>query len=152
MQASELEDTIVAMTVVAADEKSVEVMIKYAGETSEPLEDEETPELTPLTEARSAAVDALFMMYSPSLETPIELSALASAKLEAGPARDNSVAEGMKAMDANNDGKVEIDEMRTYFQFVGSELDDASFGLVIDTLKDSVAAERSLQLAKTLGL
>ena len=152
MSEDEFEATIEEMREVAEAEKSVSDMLKLASEdAAAPVsidDDEEAPEPPPeLTPARRTQVDELFTAFSPDTATPIDLATLvASGTVENGPAKTN-LLEGLQAMDANGDGKVEHSEMVFYFTFIGQTLSDPEFDVVLADLKDKAATGMALKAA-----
>lgn len=152
MSADEFKSTITEMTEVAGIEKAVAVSVELAAEgkaemATAPDEGDEPPEPPPeLTEARKALVKALFTAFSADL-SPIDLSAITAAgKIESGPSKE-AVLEGLVAMDANGDGKVEMDEMLLYFTYMGEALNDDEFNTVLEELKDNAMAGQMLREA-----
>jgi len=152
MSEDQFKETVGEMREMAATEKSVLTMIGYAeqaaqGEYTELGEEDDEPEpVVELTAARLEQISALFLVYSSDTSKPIELAALSAAKVEAGPSK-MSVLEGMKLMDENGDGMVELSEMQSYFKLTGAALSDEEFALVLDSLKDGAAAGESMKLA-----
>lgn len=145
------EDIVRDMKVVAVDELALGKMLKMAqalqGQeaSSSVVEDDDMAPLVELTPDRTLMVDELFMVFSND-RSPIDLATLMSTKIDVGPLKHRPL-ESMKAMDANGDGKVDIDEMRLYFQVVGSDLSDEAFKCTLDELKDSAHAANALELA-----
>ena len=151
MSEDEFAATVSEMREVAEAEKSVAAMVQLAAEAAEPTPqgtgEEAMEETPPLSAERKALVDALFTTYSPDLATPIDLETLrSSGQVEMGPAKEN-LLEGLAAMDANGDGKVEHSEMIFYFTFVGASLNDGEFEAILGDLKDRAAAGQALKEA-----
>jgi len=147
MTPEQFHSTVEEMSAVAGQELSIERLVKLA-EEAQMLdgEDEETEPPPALSDERKDLVLAYFRLYQPHDE-PIDIGAISEdGKVETGPAKHN-VLEYLKAMDYNGDGKIEVGEMLEYFTFVGQELNDDEFALIIEECTDSAMASKMLSMA-----
>ena len=83
---------------------------------------------------------------------PILMTDLAQAKIEVGTSK-MSVLDGMKAMDANGDGLIEFDEMKSYFAIVLEGLGEGASGFdtVMEELMEAGHIYSMQKMAKQFG-
>ena len=109
--------------------------------------DGEAPPLPELSEAQLQRVEALFKTFSDDLAQPIGLDDLASAKIEIGTSKIK-VLDGLRAMDANGDGMVEFDEMKSYFMVANTTFVADEFDVTLDGLQEAASLVAMQKIAK----
>ena len=101
-------------------------------------------EVPPLPEL-SERVEALFKTFSDDLAQPLD--DLANAKIEIGTSKIK-VLDGLRAMDANGDGMVEFDEMKSYFMVANTTFVADEFDVTLDGLQEAASLVAMQKIAK----
>lgn len=150
MTPEQFTDTVTEMSSVATIEKSIVLGVAMAGDAGDPVVAEgevDSGPPPPLSTTRTALVEELFKTWSADLTVPIELSGVAAAKVDLGPAKVQ-VLDGLSIMDANSDGKLELGEMVDYFTMVSQSLSDSEFEDILNSLKDTAVVGESLKMGE----